>query len=195
MNILREFTGKLTKLFPIIIMAVLYSSNTAFARFMIEPQYRVYSGDYKGNGRSGDLHGEGNAIHIGYIGEFFMAGVSAEKGWMHIDGNIMGNGSENFVYGGLGTYMGFHFMNRLKIYTGYVNTTLEPTNVSTYRFFGQQVNFGIGWRIVDFIILHYEYMNNFHTQEENDITGKTDGLSSNIRSNKQAYGISFIFVF
>ena len=195
MNIQSEFTGKLTKLYPFFILAVLFSTTTANARFMIEPQFRVYSGDYKGNDRKGDLHGEGNAIHLGYIGDFFMAGISAEKGWLHMDGNIMGNNAQNFVYGGLGTYMGFHFMNRLKIYTGYVNTTLEPTNISTYRFFGPQINFGLGWRIFDFIILNYEYMNNVYTQEENDETGKTDGLPSNIRSTKQAYGISFLFVF
>lgn len=199
MNILKEYTVKLTKFnlyspLSLICLLACLSTNT-YARFLVEPQYRIYTGDYKGNGSKGDLKGEGAILNLGYIGDYFMAGISAEKGYLSFDGDITGNGASNFTYGGFGTFLGFHFFNRFKLYTGYMNTSIEPSNDGSYRYFGQQINFGLGYRIWDFVILNYEYMTNVYTQIEDDNTGKTSGLSSNIRSNKQSLGLSFIFIF
>lgn len=192
MNIRKEFTVKLTKY---IFIVLLFSSSLAHARFLFEPQWRVYSGDYKGGGTNGSLRGETSNLHLGYIGESFMAGLSFERGWLNIEDDITGTGANTFKYGGVGTFMGFHFLNRIKIYTGYTNTSLEPRNNGDFRYFGQQVNFGLGYRFWDIFILNYEYMNNFYTQIEDDTTGKTSSLDSNIRSDKHSYGISMILIF
>jgi hypothetical protein len=192
MNILKEFTARLTK---IVIAVYILNSPSAFAKFLLEPQWRVYSGDYKGGGTNGSLRGESSNLHVGYIGESFMAGLSFERGWLNFEEDITGTGASTFKYGGVGTFLGFHFLNRFKIYTGYTNTSLEPRNNDSFRYFGQQVNFGLGYRFWDILILNYEYMNNFYTQIEDDETGKTSSLDSNIRSDKHSYGISMILIF
>lgn len=192
MNIRKEFTVKLTKYIFIIL---LFNISLAHARFLFEPQWRVYSGDYKGGGTNGSLRGETSNLHVGYIGESFMAGLSFERGWLNIEDDITDTDANTFKYGGVGTFMGFHFLNRIKIYTGYTNTSLEPRNNDDFRYFGQQVNFGLGYRFWDIFILNYEYMNNFYTQIEDDTTGKTSSLNSNIRSDKHSYGISMILIF
>jgi len=124
-----------------------------------------------------------------------MAGLNFERGWLSSDGDITSTGASSFKYGGIGTFLGFHFLNRFKLYTSYTNTSLEPRNNDDFRYFGQQVSFGLGYRIWDIILINYELINNVYTQIEDDTTGKTNGLNSNIRVNKQSLGLSMVLVF
>ena len=195
MNTLKECMDKLTKLYLLVALSIFIITFKAQAKFLVEPQYRVYQGDYKGDGIKGSLKGEGSSINLGYIGKHFMAGVSAEKGWLNFNKSLVDAGPTNFTYGGFGTFLGFHFFNRIKIYTGYMNTSIEPSNDSSFRYFGQEAYFGIGYRLWDFVLLNYDYMSNVYTQLEDDNTGKTSGLDSNFKTTKQSIGLSCIFIF
>lgn len=195
MNTLKEFLGKATKALSLFICLWLFPSLEAQARFNVEPFYRKYSGDFKRNSQKGSISGDSTGMNLGYIGDYFLAGVSMELGNFTYSDHITDQGYTHFRGGGIGTYLGFHFYDRVKLWTGYLNSSIEPKSNDKFRYYGQQVSFGLGVRVWDYILLNYEVFSNYFTQYEDDETGKTGGLDSNIRTNMQAFGISAFLIF
>ena len=105
------------------------------------------------------------------------------------------NNYKKYNGGGVGSFLGFHFFDSFKIWTGYLNSTLEPTSNRDFRYFGQHVSFGLGLRVYQGLMINAEGFRNQYTQEENDETGKTRGLDDNIKTEGQIYYLSYIFIF
>ena len=124
-----------------------------------------------------------------------MIGFNFEKGNYSYDSNLTDNGYSHFYGGGVGTFIGFHFYERIRIWSGYLNSVLESNTNSSQRFFGQQVELGLGYRVWENIIINYSYFNNYFTQEENDITGKTGSIDQVIKVSGRNLSISAIFIF
>lgn len=134
-------------------------------------------------------------MNVGYIGDYFLAGLNFELGNFTYSDNITDDGYTHFKGGGVGTYLGFHFYDRIKIWTGYLNSSIEPKSNDDFRYYGQQVSFGIGYRVWDFVLLNYEVFRNYFTQYEDDTTGKTQGLEQNIKTEMQAISLSMFLIF
>ena len=172
-----------------------FSSNLAFAKFTVEPHWDKLQGtisNYQDD--KVKFSGDMNGINIGYLGENVMAGMVMQLGRLSFKKDPTGDGEKYFKAGGIGTYLGFHFRGTIKIWSEYQNTNIEPTTANDRRYFGQQVSFGLGYRIYDGVLINYKYFNNYYTQKEDDTTGKTSSLDRNMRTFGQSFGLSFIFV-
>lgn len=186
----KEFLELLTRfLFFILIV----HSPLVHSKFLLEPSFKVTNGRYYTSNNKGSLTGETINLNTGYIGEYIFAGFSIEKGHYKYSEKI--ENATSFNGGGIGTFLGFHFLNRFKIWTNYLNSSLEPTNQTSRRYFGQFVSFGIGYRLFGNVVLNIESFKNQFTQIEDDKTGKTSGLSENIKTVGQSVSLSFLFVY
>lgn len=162
---------------------------------MLEPRVFTTSATFEVGNEDGNMTAKGYGLKIGYLGEYFMAGVNLEKQTVETQSGFNVDGYKRFDGGGIGTYMGFHFWDLLKVWTSYLNTTLEPTSNRDYRYFGQYVSFGLGLRIHEGLLISYEGFRNQYTQEEDDETGKTRGLDDNIKTEGANYILSYILTF
>jgi hypothetical protein len=165
------------------------------ASFLIEPSYHYQVSDFSRGDESGDLEGKVLGINLGYLGRNFMAGVHIEKGEFESDNNLTDSGYKKYNGGGVGTFLGFHFFDRLKIWSEYMNSSLEPISNNDIRYFGQHVAFGLGYRIINGLLLNYKSFRNQFTQIEDDSTGKTSGLSTNIKTQGSSVFLSYMLVF
>jgi hypothetical protein len=141
------------------------------------------------------MQGEVLGLRLAYTNKFFMMGLNFEKGHYTYDREVSTLGHSYFNGGGVGTFLGFHFLDRIRIWTGYLNSTLESTNENNQRFFGQQVEFGVGLRVYKSIFLNLNHFNNFFTQEENDVDGKTGSIDEVIKVTGNSLSISTMFIF
>lgn len=195
MNTLKEFTDNLIKKY-LFIFLLLGLATKAQARFMVEPHIDNISGKFSiVAGNEGTFTGTSYGLRLGYLGDYFMAGINVEKGHFTYDSQVTSYGYQYFQGGGVGTYLGFHFLDHWRIWTGYLNSTLEAVSQKDYRYFGQQISLGLGYRITGGWMLNYLYYNNYFTQYEDDITGKTGSLANNVRVIGHALSLSFIAVF
>lgn len=170
-------------------------SINAHARFLVEPKVISYSGEFKVGQESGKYSGNGYGVSLGYFGNHFMAGINIEKTQIKTGSGFNDKGYQTFNGGGVGTFIGFYFLDSFKLWTGYLNSVLEPTSNNDYRYFGQHFSIGLGYRFYEGFMLNIEGFRNQYTQEENDVTGQTRGLDSNIKTEGTAYSISYIFAF
>lgn len=162
---------------------------------MIEPEAKYIQGEYKGSNSSAQMSGTSSTLKLGYIGKYFMAGLLLDYGALKFNDGVNDLTNKFYKGGGVGSYLGFHFGNYFKIWTSYLNSSLEPVSDDSQRLFGQQVDFGLGYRIWSKIFLNYSYSTNVYTQLEDDSTGKTTGLDSNTRVNFSSLGLSAVFIF
>lgn len=197
MNTHRKYWDTIFKLHFLLAFALILISGAAHAKFMVEPHWEYLQGkvstadlDTKKN-----FSGEMQGINLGFLGDYFMAGLVLQFGRLSFDEDPEGAGNKYYKAGGVGTFLGFHFLDHWKLWTEYQNTNIEPKGDADHRFFGQQAGFGLGYRIVNGVLIYYKYYNNYFTQIEMDDSGKTSSLSSNIRTTGTALGLSFIFVF
>lgn len=191
MNTNKEYLVLLSK----ILLTTLIFTNYSYARFMVEPFYKSYQGEFSRGTEDGNLSGQVYGLNLGYLGEYFMAGMSFENGQYKSDNTLTENNYEKYTGGGIGSYLGFHFLDRYKLWTGYLNSTLEPTENTDYRLFGQHVSFGLGVRVYEGLMFNIEGFRNQYTQQENDLTGKTTGLGTNIKSEGTSYFLSYFLIF
>jgi hypothetical protein len=155
----------------------------------------MYSGSFNSpSDKDGTFKGQTASINIGYLGDSFMAGICLEKGAYTFSDDFSTNTYTQYLGGGAGSFLGFHFFDRWKIWTGYLNTLFEPTKKRSIRYFGQQVSFGIGYRLIDGLMFNIEGFKNQFTQSEDDSTGKTQSLQSNIKTQGMGVSLSYIFV-
>jgi hypothetical protein len=162
---------------------------------MVEPFYKVYDGEYKTGTNEGSFSGEIYGANIGYLGDYFMAGLTLENGNFTSDNTLTDQNFETYKGGGIGSYIGFHFYDQWKIWTGYLNSALEPTENDQIRYFGQHVSFGLGYRIWEGLIINVEGFRNQYTQQEEDISGLTTGLETIIKTQGTSYFLSYFLVF
>ncbi len=162
---------------------------------MVEPSFNYYNGNFKVNGSQGSFTGEVTGLNLGYMGNIFMAGLALERGNYVYDSDVTTDGYQYFLGGGVGTYIAFHFFDRIRLWTGYLNSVLEPKSNTNVRYFGQHVSIGLGLRVYDGFMLNIQDFRNQYTQQEDDVTGKTTGLPSNIKTQGLVYGLSYIFAF
>lgn len=178
-----------------ILILIIFPISSAWTKFIIEPSYNYYHGRFDSENGRGNLTGHVYGVNFGYLGEYFMAGVSIETGKYQYDNHVTVEKYRKFDGGGAGTFVGFHIFDRIKLWTGYLNSTLEPIDNNDIRYFGQHFSYGIGYRIYDGIMLNlYEFKNQF-TQIEDDNTGKTNGLNPSIKTQGSNLSISYILVF
>ena len=76
-----------------------------------------------------------------------------------------------------------------------MNSSLEPIDNNSTRFFGQYVSLSLGYRIHNGLMLNYTEFRNQYTQIEDDDTGKTEGLTKNIRESGGNLSLSYILAF
>lgn len=178
-----------------LLLIILLIPSLGWSKFLVEPSYNYYSGEFEAGNESGRLIGHVYGLNLGYLGDYFMIGVTLETGKYDYDKNVSSDNTAKFDGGGVGTFLGFHVWDRWKIWTGYLNSTLEPTNNRSTRYFGQHVSYGLGYRIVDGLMLNlYEFRNQF-TQYEDDTTGLTGGLSTKIKTSGTNLSLSYILIF
>lgn len=101
--------GYLVSLTKILFLLLIIISPLAHSKFLVEPYYKFYNGDYETGGENGEYN----------------AGST-----------ISDSGSNRFKGGGIGSFSGFHFLDRWKIWTGNLNSALEPTKNRDLRYFG-----------------------------------------------------------
>ena len=167
----------------------------AHAKFMLEPYAESVNGTIRSiSNEKINFSGPNFGINIGYIGTNILVGMVTTLGEMSFASDPTGDGQKRFKSGGIGTYLGFHFKGTYKLWTEYQNTNIEPIGAESRRYFGQQVSFGLGYRIYKALLINYKYFNNFLTQVEDDSTGKTSSLNSNLRSSGHMIGLSLILV-
>lgn len=176
-------------------LLIFFTTQTAQARFLVEPHFNRYTGTFTRGSESGDFKGEALGLNAAYIGEHFIMGLNFEKGAFIFDNNFHSNGHSIWESGGVGTFLGFYFFDKVKIWTGYMNSSAEPRNLKTYRLFGQHASFGVGYRVFDGLMANFEMFTNYYTQSEDDTTGKTSGLSENIKTQGSSFSLSYILIF
>lgn len=178
-----------------LITITLLISYSAQAKFMVEPMVGKYIGTMSVSGTETDFTADVTQVSLGYLGNYFMAGVLIENGSFHLEDNLTNIGHKYFKGGGVGTFIGFHFFDRIKFWTGYLNSTLEPISRDSFRYFGQQGIFGLGYRVQGGLMVNAQYFTNQYTQSENDDTGETNGLNPVIKSSGYLYSLSYILAF
>ena len=161
---------------------------------MVEPYYKLYDGNFQSGAQEGSFSGRIYGANLGYLGDYFMAGLTLENGEYISDNTLTTEGFEKYKGGGIGTYIGFHFLDSWKVWTGYLNSALEPTSNKQIRYFGQHVSFGAGYRIWQGLILNIEGFRNQYTQQEDDTTGLTSGLETNMKTEGTSYFLSYFLV-
>jgi hypothetical protein len=169
--------------------------NTAYARFLVEPAYHHYVGTFSAGTEDGDFSAKVTSLNLGYLGENILLGFTFEKGQYTFDSNVTTDAYSNFDGGGVGTFIGFNFWDRFKIWSSYLNSSLEPTANNDIRYFGQHVSFGFGYRVYEGLMLNLQSFRNQYTQKEDDVTGKTTGLDTNIKTEGYSYFLSYILIF
>jgi hypothetical protein len=173
----------------------LFVWNISYASFLVEPHFSRVDARFTRSNEKGNVTGEVSGLRVGYSDNNFMVGLNFEKGHYSYDSNLTDNGYSHFSGGGVGTFIGFHFYERIRIWSGYLNSALESNTNSSQRFFGQQVELGLGYRVWENVLINYSYFNNYFTQEENDITGKTGSIDQVIRVVGSNISISAVFIF
>lgn len=192
MNLKKEFTDKPTK--GIFLLVLLFSFNT-YAGFLVEPAIKNISGKFSKGNTKGKLSGEVYTLKLGYSGSFFHLGFNFETGNYYYDSSLSINQNTLYKGGGLGTFLGFHFLDRIWLWTGYLNSSLEEKENNNKRYFGQQVEIGLGYRLWNGLLLTYSYYNNYFTQVENDLTGKTESIDETFKTNGNTLSLSYLFIF
>jgi hypothetical protein len=172
-----------------IIFLFILVPSLAYADLHIEPHYSWQSGTFDDATNKGSFSADVYGIKIGYIENHFYAGLSFDIGEYSFDRNFSTYNTELYKGGGIGTYLGFYW-GSIKVWTNYINSTLEPQNMKSQRFFGEQLNFGFGFKLSGSFYLNYEIFSNQFTQLENDVTGKTNGLANNIKTNGESLSLS-----
>lgn len=166
-----------------------------YAAFLVEPGFIHYQGKYERGDNKGDLTADVTSLNLGYLGEYFMIGLGLERGHYVLNRDATPSDGSFFEGGGVGTFIGFYFLDKFRIITNYLNSNLEPINNNNQRYFGQHIAIGLGYRLYDGLMLNYHSFNNYYTQLEDDDTGKTTGLDTNIRTKGQALSLSYILIF
>ncbi|MDA8792622.1 hypothetical protein N9N67_05215 [Bacteriovoracaceae bacterium] len=178
----------------IVLMLGLMIPQASFAFLMVEPHFNRVSGQLPDSEEKNSFSGYKNGIRVGYVGENFMAGMNATLGNLTFSENFDELAIDRYRYGGLGTYLGFR-TERLKIWVGYLNSSLEPTDAAEGRYYGQAVSYGIGANLFMHVYLNAEYFSDYFTQYENDNTGETNSVEETIKIDGQFLSLSFLFEF
>ena len=194
-SIRQEFLELFIKFKILLILLFFSNANISFASFFLEPSYNHYQGSFINDGETGDLTGQVLGLNMGHLGQHFMIGFTIETGKYSYDKNFTSHNSSQFDGGGIGTFVGFHFWNNLKIWTGYLNSTLEPTSNNDTRYFGQHFSYGLGYRIYEGLMINFYAFSNQFTQIEDDTTGKTTGLDSHIKTDGHNLSLSYMVIF
>jgi hypothetical protein len=168
-------------------------SQSSFAALLLEPRLILDQGSLEVASESTSYTSQGTGIDIGYMGDYFLAGITIERNTARFEDPFLGNSFNNYSQGGIGTFMGFHFYDRFRLQTTYINTSLEPSSNRSIRYFGQYFAFSLGLRIYDGLMLNVNSYNNVYTQLEDDNTGLTTGLTNNIKTRGNALYFSYIF--
>lgn len=164
------------------------------AALLLEPRFSRDTGQLSVTNTKTNYTANGYGLDIGYMGDYFLAGLTLDKSLFIFDESFDSNNDDRFDGGGIGTFLGFHFLDRFRLQTTYMNSTLESTSNKNFRYFGQYFSFGLGVRLIDGLMLNYARYNNQYTQQEDDSTGKTSGLSSNIKTTGHVISLSYILV-
>ena len=176
-------------------ITLFFLSNNAQALFLVEPMAKSITATIETNGRLGNMRVQLGGVKLGYLNEYFIAGIEIQKGLARMEKSPFALDYKEYNAGGIGTFLGFHFYDRYKIWTGYLNTNYEPVKYNSIRYFGQQISFGIGIRIYSGFLLSYEVFNNYFTQKENDNTGITETIGKTIRARGSSANLSYMMVF
>ena len=176
-----------------LVFLVILLNQNCFAALLLEPRLQVYQGSLKVGSEQSDFLGQGQGLDLGYMGEHFLFGITLEKNHYRFQESFLDRNTKSYHAGGIGTFIGYHFLDRLRIQTTYINTSLEPTTQKNFRYFGQYFAYGLGLRLSKGLMFNLIQFNNTYTQKEEDETGQTNGLVSNIRSHGQSAYLSYIF--
>lgn len=128
------------------------------------------------------------------MGNYILAGLNLDQNRTYFNQDFPSQSGKIYSGGGIGTFLGFHFWDRLRIETTYLNSALEANSNDKFRYFGQYFAYGIGFRPWKGFMLNYSKFNNQYTQSENDETGLTLGLPDNIKTSGESLSLSYIFV-
>ncbi len=178
----------------IFLLSTILFSSSSLARFMVEPSVLYTSGRFSGDNELGSFSAKGYGVSLGYAGKYFLMGLTGEKLDYSFEDHFTTHGHTKYSGGGIGTFIGLHLFDRFKIWTSYLNSTLEPTSNTSTRYFGQYYSVGLGIRILGGIMLNAQSFTNQYTQIEDDTTGKTSGLDKKLTTFGQTYSISYIFL-
>lgn len=185
MNIVKGFLG---------ILLSLFFSLAAQAALLLEFKAQQDSGDLSFSGTERSFISNGQGLKVGYMGHNILAGIIVDQNRTQFNESLPGQSGKIFSGGGIGTFLGFHFWDRLRIETTYLNSALEPNSNDNFRYFGQYFSYGLGFRLWKGLMLNMSQFNNQYTQSENDETGLTQGLNTNIKTSGRSLSFSYIFV-
>ena len=186
----------LVKQFKLLFLFLLcLNSHLVYGRFLVEPSTLYTQGRFEGVNGRGDFNGTGFGLNLGYAGNRFFIGLNLERLELKFQDHFTNENFETFIGGGVGSFMGFQLFDRIKIWTTYLNSTLEPVSNKKIRYFGQYYAIGLGLRLIDGLMLNAQSFTNHYTQIEDDTTGKTSGLDKNLATFGQSYGLSYLLLF
>ena len=180
--------------FPPIIIATFLFLNSSYGYFMVEPHYNIFRGKIDDNKNENFFEGHTFGARIGYIGENLLMGVNVVSGNFNFQNEFYETKEDQFKGGGIGSFLGFHTQH-IKIWVGYLNSTLEARQNAQGRYFGQYVSYGIGVNLFSNLYLNNEYFQNYYTSYEDDETGKTEGLDKNIKTIGNYFSLSILSYF
>ena len=169
--------------------------NISEAKFLTEIMLKHYDSKIKDENGTNRFSGDAQALNLGYLNEWFTMGVALEMGNFKFKVPAFPVASQYFTGGGIGTFLGFHFFNRIKIQSTYLNKQYKSKNNEDFSYFGQSVAATLGIRIVSGLMFNIEYFNNYFTQVENHATGATESLDPIVRTYGTNFGLSYIFIF
>jgi hypothetical protein len=170
-----------------ILLGVILLSPNAYCDLHLEPSYSLLNGQFDDAQDKGNFTANVYGLKVGYIGQNIYIGMNFEVGDYDFDNDFSTFNTSSYKGGGVGSYIGF-YTGWFRIWTSYLNSSLEPQSNRDNRYFGQQFNYGIGFKIGGSFFINYEVFANSYTQIENDQTGRTDALSQHIRT--EGYSLS-----
>ena len=178
----------------LVILLSSFLATEAKANLLLEFKQQFIEGELKFSQTERTFQSQGQGLKIGYMGKYILAGIIIDKNQTKFNNSFGTQSSTSYSSGGIGTFLGFHFWDRLRIETTYLNSALEPNSNSSFRYFGQYFSYGLGFRIWKGLMINANQFTNHYTQSEDDDIGTTNGLSQNIKTSGQNISLSYIFV-
>ncbi|MAZ49632.1 MAG: hypothetical protein CME65_13815 [Halobacteriovoraceae bacterium] len=168
--------------------------SSAQAALLLEFKSKHENGSLHLLGTKQSFNSFGQGLKIGYMGNYILTGLSFDQNRTYFNEGFSSQTGKIYSGGGIGTFLGFHFWDRLRVETTYLNSALEANSNDEFRYFGQYFSYGLGLRLWKGFMLNYSKFNNQYTQSENDETGLTLGLSNNIKTEGESISLSYILV-
>ena len=173
---------------------LLLFTQSATANFLFSPSYSDINARFnRGTTEGGDLNGKAFGAHLLYHEEIWNIGMMGNYYRYDFPQTFLSANQTRYKGWDFGPMVGVTF-NRLRLWYGYLITSMEMESTVSGYYFGKGHRMGIGFRIVENVFITLEsYKNTLDEKEIDDAA--TQAINPHIAMEGTLLGLTLPFIF